>query len=72
MRYVTCDRCGTKRNGAVAPICVICFERRSDICKNGHEYTPENTRITKAGWRKCHRLDCRKWNPKRSRRLRAG
>lgn len=24
------------------------------VCPQGHEYTPENTRIDKKGWRNCH------------------
>ncbi len=29
-------------------------------CKSGHEFSPENTRITKSGWRQC--VECsRKW-----------
>lgn len=27
--------------------------RAKTHCLNGHEYTPENTRVTKEGWRRC-------------------
>jgi len=36
--------------------------RERTHCSKGHEYTPENTRITKEGWRNCrtcHRLKMR-------------
>lgn len=29
-------------------------------CKEGHEYTPENTRVTRTGWRSCKACQARK------------
>jgi len=34
-------------------------------CKNGHKFTPENTRITKEGWRNCRKCACIKEEKRR-------
>lgn len=36
-------------------------------CKNGHEFTAENTRVTKEGWRNCRRCAAEKEQRRRDR-----
>lgn len=37
------------------------YNRKKTHCRKGHEYTPENTALTRRGWRECvicHREQC--------------
>lgn len=43
-------------------LCVPCHKKfdKGNLCVRGHEFTPENTRTTKEGWRRCracHRIN---------------
>lgn len=47
MVFVDGLKLGAMANGAA--------KRAKIHCKNGHEFTPDNTRITKEGWRNCRK-----------------
>lgn len=48
----------------------IADRKRQTACKHGHEFTPENTRIDKNGWRSC-RTCKREWDQNHSKRRRS-
>ena len=61
---------GAQHHRDVQPVCVQCHSDRDNPlakkthCVRGHEFTPENTYVTKRGFRNC--MECRKlWDKNR-------
>lgn len=58
----------TQRENTLRGTSPIADQARQTHCKNGHEFTPENTRIRKDGSRKCRECSNRRDREKYARR----